>query len=263
MRVHRKPLLIARCSGTADVADAVKLGNDLGLEIVVRGGGHNVAGNACIDGGLMIDLSPMQAVHVDISSRTARVQGGATWRVFNRETQLYGLSTTGGVVSTTGVGGLTLGDGLGWLMPKYGMAIDNLLAADVITATGKVLRASADSNPDLFWVIRSGGENFGVVTDFLFQLHAVGPMVYGGLAARPFEKARDMLRCYRDRCESLSNETMAFCGLVHAPDGSGTKLVAMTVCHCGDLAAGEASLKPLKSFGRLSWTPSASFRISP
>ena len=247
--IDRKPALIARCAGTADVADAVKLARDLGLEISVRGGGHNVGGKAVANGALMIDLATMRAVQVDPARKTARAQGGTSWGGFNRETQLYGLATTGGVVSTTGIGGLTLGGGLGWLMPKYGMALDNLLSAEVVTADGKVLRASADENADLLWALRGGGGNFGVVTSFEFQLHPVGPVITGGLVAHPFDRAKDMLRFFRDQTASLPDEVMAFAGLVHAPDGSGAKLAAMLVSHCGDAASGERALKPFKTFG--------------
>jgi FAD/FMN-containing dehydrogenase len=247
--IDKRPALIARCHGTADVVSAVKLARELGLEIAVRGGGHNVAGLASVDGGLMIDLSPMKGIHVDPRKQTARAQGGVTWGEFNRETQLYGLATTGGVVSTTGIAGLTLGGGIGWLMPKYGMALDNLTSAEVVTAEGEVLTASGRGNSDLFWALRGGGGNFGVVTSFEFKLHRVGPMIYGGLAAHPFEKARDVLRFFREATASLPDEVMAFCGLVHAPDGSGTKLAALVVAHCGDLSAAEIALRPFKTFG--------------
>ncbi len=160
--VDKRPALIARCRGAADIVDAVRLARKLGLEVAVRGGGHNVAGRATIDDGLMIDLAPMKGILVDPKARTARAQGGVTWREFNRETQLHGLAATGGVVSTTGIGGLTLGGGLGWLMSKHGLALDNLLSAEIVTADGKVLTASADENPDLFWAVRGGGGNFGV-----------------------------------------------------------------------------------------------------
>src|SRR3954447_22400841 len=162
--VDKRPALIARCRGVADVVDAVNLTRALGLEVAVRGGGHNVAGRATIDGGVMIDLSPMKGIHVDPKSRTARAQGGATWRELNRETQLHGLAVTGGVVSTTGIAGLTLGGGLGWLMGKYGLALDNLRAVELVTADGKVLRASKQEEPDLFWAVRGGGGNFGIAT---------------------------------------------------------------------------------------------------
>jgi FAD/FMN-containing dehydrogenase len=247
--VDKRPALIARCLGPSDICEALNLGRKLGLEISVRGGGHNVAGLAAVEGGLMIDLSEMKRIDVDARKKTVRAQGGVTWAEFNRATQGYGLATTGGVVSSTGIAGLTLGGGLGWLMPKYGMALDNLLSVDVITAEGKLLRASAEEHPDLFWAVRGGGGNFGVAASLEYRLHPVGPVIAGGLAAHPFAKAGDVLRFYRDATASLPDEVMAFLGLVHAPDGSGTKLAALVVCHCGDTAAGEAVLKPFKSFG--------------
>lgn len=247
--IDKRPELIACCKGTADVVDAVRLGRELELEIAVRGGGHNVAGRATVDRGLMIDLAPMKGIHVDARSRTARCQGGVIWGEFNRATQLHGLASTGGAISTTGVAGLTLGGGLGWLMPKYGMALDNLVSAEVVTAEGEVLTASENDNSDLFWGLRGGGGNFGVVTSFEFRLHPVGPIIYGGLVAHPFEKAREVLRFYREATASLPDEIMALAALVHAPDGSGTKLAAILVAHCGDLAAGEKALKPFKDYG--------------
>jgi FAD/FMN-containing dehydrogenase len=247
--VDKRPALIARCRGVADVVDAVNLTRKLGLEVAVRGGGHNVAGRATIDGGLMIDLAPMKGIHVDPKGRTARAQGGVTWAQLNRETQLHGLAVTGGVVSSTGIAGLTLGGGLGWLMGKYGLALDNLRSVELVTAQGKVVRASRDEEPDLFWAVRGGGGNFGVATSFEYQLHPVGPTIMGGLIAHPFAHARDLLRFYRDITASLPDEQTIFGGLVHAPDGSGTKLAAMVTCHCGSLAAGEKALRPLKEFG--------------
>ena len=247
--VDKKPALIARCNGTADIVDAVNLARKLGLEIAVRGGGHNVAGRATVDKGLMIDLSPMKGIHVDVKARTAQSQGGVTWAEFNRETQLHGLATTGGVISSTGIAGLTLGGGIGWLMGKYGLALDNLLSVEIVTADGKVLKASDNENADLFWAVRGGGGNFGVVSSLEFRLHSVGPMVTGGLAAHPYEKARDVLHYFRDVTHSLPDESAVFCGLVHAPDGSGAKLAAIIAAHCGSLVAGEAAMKPVKAFG--------------
>src|SRR5262245_2975827 len=171
--IDKRPALIARCRGTADVADAVKLARTLNLEVAVRGGGHNVAGRAVSDGGLMIDLSAMKGIHVDTRARIGRAQGGVLWKEFNRETQLHGLATTGGVVGSTGIAGLTLGGGLGWLMSKYGLALDNLRSVDLVMADGSVTRASADENPDLFWAVRGGGGNFGIATSFEFNLHPV------------------------------------------------------------------------------------------
>src|SRR5262245_43930394 len=175
--VDRRPACIARCAGVADVVAAVRFARDHELEVAVRGGGHNVAGTAVCDDGLVIDLSAMRAVWVDPASRTARVQGGALWGDVDHETQVHGLATTGGIVSHTGVAGLTLGGGLGWLMRKHGLTVDNLLAAHVVTAAGELLRVSADEHPDLFWALRGGGGNFGVVTAFDFRLHPIGPEV--------------------------------------------------------------------------------------
>jgi FAD/FMN-containing dehydrogenase len=247
--IDRRPALVARCHGTADVQAAVRFARERGLEIAVRGGGHNVAGNAVCDGGLMIDLSAMRGVHVDPRARRARAQGGATWGNYNRETQLYGLASTGGVVSTTGVGGLTLGGGLGWLMGKHGMAVDCLRAVELVTASGEVVRASADEHSDLFWAVRGGGGNFGVATWLEYELYPVGPMVIGGLVAHPFTAARDVLHFYRDFTQSLPDDLTAFAGLLHAPDGSGAQIAAIMVCHAGSLEAGAAAVAPVQRFG--------------
>jgi FAD/FMN-containing dehydrogenase len=247
--VDKRPKLIARCRGVADVVDALNLARTLGLEVAVRGGGHNVAGRATVEGGLMIDLSSMKGIHVDTHLRTVRADGGVTWAELNRETQLHGLAVTGGVVSSTGIAGLTLGGGLGWLMSKYGLALDNLRSVDLVTADGRVVQASADREPDLFWALRGGGGNFGVATSFEYLLHPVGPTITGGLIAHPFDSARDMLRFFRDSTAALPDDQTLFAGLIHAPDGSGTKLAAMVTCHCGEPAAGEAAMRPLKEFG--------------
>lgn len=245
--INKHPVLIARCHGVADVVDAVKLARTLNLEVAVRGGGHNVAGRATIDDGLMIDLMPMKGIHVNPRAQTARAQGGVTWAELNRETQLHGLAVTGGVVSSTGIAGLTLGGGLGWLMGKYGLALDNLRAVEVVTAEGEVLQVSEDQHPDLFWAVRGGGGNFGIATSFEYQLHSVGPMVTGGLIAHSFESARDLLRFFREVTASLPDELTVFGGLIHSPDGA--KLSAMVVGHCGSLEDGEKAMRPLKEFG--------------
>jgi FAD/FMN-containing dehydrogenase len=247
--IDRKPALIVRCRGTADVQAAVRAAREHGLEMAVRGGGHNVAGNAVCDGGLVVDLSAMRGVHVDPRTRRARAQGGATWADYNRETQVHGLASTGGVVSTTGVAGLTLGGGLGWLMGRLGLAADNLRGVELVTASGDVVRASADENPDLFWAARGGGGNFGVATWLEFEVHPVGPAVTGGLVAHPLAAGRDVLRFFRDLTSSLPDELTVFAGLVHAPDGSGAKLAAVAACHCGTLDAGGSSVEPIKRFG--------------
>jgi FAD/FMN-containing dehydrogenase len=178
--IDRRPRLIARCVGAADVVAAVRFARDHDLEIAIRGGGHNVAGTASCDDGIMIDLSAMRAVRVDPTGHTAWVQGGALWGDVDRETQAHGLATTGGIVSHTGVAGLTLGGGIGWLMRSQGLTVDNLLAASIVTADGNPLRASEFENPDLFWALRGGGGNFGAVTSFEFRLHSVGPIVLAG-----------------------------------------------------------------------------------
>jgi FAD/FMN-containing dehydrogenase len=247
--VDKRPALIARCAGVADVAAAVNLTQKLGLEAAVRGGGHNVAGRATIDGGVMIDLAPMKRIEVDPQSRLARAQGGVTWAELNRETQRHGLAVTGGVVSSTGIAGLTLGGGIGWLMGKHGLALDNLQSVELVNAEGKTVRASKEERPDLFWAVRGGGGNFGVATSLEYRLHPIGPSITGGLVAHPFDRARDVLRFFRERSESLPDEHVLFATLVHAPDGSGTKLAAMVTCHCGPLAAGEKAVQPLKQFG--------------
>ena len=246
--VDKRPALIARCRGTADIVEAVSLARALGLEVAIRGGGHNVAGRATIDGGLMIDLSPMKGIYVDPATRTARAQGGVTWAEYNRETQAHGLASTGGVVSSTGIAGLTLGGGLGWLLGRYGLAVDNLLSVQLVTADGRILTASEREHPDLFWGLRGGGGNFGVAASFEYRVHAVGPMITGGLVAHPFPRARDVLRFYRDVTASAHDELTAFAGLLHAPDGSNAKIAAIIACHCGTLAQGEVAVAPIKAF---------------
>src|SRR6476660_355970 len=247
--IDKHPAAIACCHGAADVADAVKLARLVNLEVAVRGGGHNVAGRATIDKGLLIDLSPMKGIHVDVHGKTVRAQGGVLWKELNRETQLHGLATTGGVVGTTGIAGLTLGGGLGWLMPKYGLALDNLRSAEMVLADGSVVRAAADENPDLFWAIRGGGGNFGIAASLEFALHPVGSMIAGGLVAHPVQNARNVLRFFRETCATLPDEMMLAAGLLTAPDGSGNKLVGILAAHCGSPAAGESAVAPIKTFG--------------
>ena len=246
--IDKRPALIAQARNTADIVDAVTLARESGFEVAVKGGGHNVAGRGTIDGGLLIDLSLMKGMQVDPKNKTARVQGGATWKEYNRETQLHGLASTGGVISSTGVAGLTLGGGLGWLIGKYGMAVDNLRSVELVTADGRVVTASTSENADLFWALRGGGGNFGVASSFEFSVHPVGPIVTGGIAAHPFAAGRDVLRFFRDTTASLADEQTLFAGLVHAPDGA-TKLAALVTCHCGSLPDGEAALRPVKAFG--------------
>ncbi len=247
--IDKRPALIARCTGTADVVAAVNAAREHGWEVSVRGGGHNVAGTAVADGGLMIDLSTMKGIHADPAARTVRAQGGVLWKELNRETQLHGLAVTGGAISTTGIAGLTLGGGLGWLMTKLGLAADNLLSVELVTADGSVLTVSADEHPDLFWGLRGGGGNFGVATSFEYRLHPIGPMITGGLIAHPIEAAGDLLRFMRDFAEDIPDDLMFVAGCVHAPDGSGVPLAAVGVCHSGTLEQAEADLKPVLEFG--------------
>jgi FAD/FMN-containing dehydrogenase len=247
--IDKRPALITRCLGAADVVAAVNLGRENGLEISIRGGGHNVAGTAVTDGGVMVDLSLMKGVHVDPAARTARAQGGVIWRELNRETQLHGLAVTGGAISTTGIAGLTLGGGLGWLMTSLGLAADNLLSVELVTADGRVLTASVDENADLFWGLRGGGGNFGVATSFEYRLHPIGPMITGGLIAHPFEAGGELLRFVRDFNSTAPDELMVIAGVVHAPDGSGMKLSVAAVCHTGSAEQAEQDLAPLLAFG--------------
>src|SRR5271154_459636 len=235
--IDRRPALIARCAGAADVMAAVRFARDHRLLVSVKGGGHNITGNAVCEGGLMIDLSPMKSVRVDPVDRTAGAQAGLTWGEFNRETQAFGLATTGGVVSTTGIAGLTLGGGLGWLMGKHGLSCDNLLSADLVTADGKFLTASAEENPELFWGLRGGGGNFGIVTSFEYRLHPVGP-VLGGMLIYPMTKAKEVLRFYRDYARTCPDELTAFAALMTSHEGD--PVVAIVVGYIGDLAEGEA-----------------------
>jgi FAD/FMN-containing dehydrogenase len=193
--IEHRPAIIARCAGAADVIAAVNFARNNGVLVSVRGGGHNVSGNAVCDGGVMIDLSPMKSVRVDPQGKTVRAEAGVTWGEFDRETQAFGLATTGGLVSTTGIAGLTLGGGLGWLMGNYGLACDNLISVDVVTADGRLLTASKSRNEDLFWGLCGGGGNFGIATSFEFQLHPVGPML-GGILIHRLDKAAEALKFY-------------------------------------------------------------------
>jgi FAD/FMN-containing dehydrogenase len=247
--IDRRPGLIARCRSAADVAAAVALARDEGLELSVRGGGHNVAGRSVTEGGVMIDLSAMREVVVDAPARRARVQGGATWGDVDRATQRHGLAVTGGMISTTGVGGLTLGGGLGWLMGAYGLTVDSLVSAEVVTADGRVLTASEAEHPDLFWALRGGGGNFGVVTAFDFRLHTVGPIVGGFQIAYPFSEAEALLRFYRELTADIPDELTVNAALAHAPDGSGAPVAVLTGCHVGTRDRAERELEPIFRFG--------------
>ena len=244
--VDRHPALIARCRGAADVLQSVRFAKANGLLVSVRGGGHNVAGSAVCDDGLMIDCAAMKSVHVDPRTRIARAEPGVTWADFNHETQAFALATTGGVVSHTGIAGLTLGGGIGWLAGKYGYSCDNLRAADVVTAAGELVRASAEHNPDLLWALRGGGGNFGVVTSFEFDLHPQPPMVYGGLVAWPFEAARGVLKFYGDICRDPPVDLAVNAGIIYTPDGH--HVVALIAAWLGDIAEAETRLAPIRRF---------------
>jgi FAD/FMN-containing dehydrogenase len=244
--IDKHPALIARCHNTADVVDAVNFGRDHAMEVSVRGGGHNVAGRAVTEGGLMIDLAPMKGTYVDPTRGTVRAQGGVTWREFNRAAHVQGLATTGGVVSTTGIAGLTLGAGLGWLMGKYGMAIDNLLAVELVTADGQALTVTEETDGDLFWGLRGGGGNFGVAASLEYRAHPVSS-VLGGIVAYPLADAVRVLGVVRAVAAELPDECIVVAALVPAPDGSGEKIVAVVVCHCGEIEKAKRDVQPLRS----------------
>jgi FAD/FMN-containing dehydrogenase len=246
--VDRAPAVIIRCRSAADVAAGVRFARAAGLEITVRGGGHNVAGRAVADDAVMIDLAEMKGTEVDVEARTVRAEGGLTWAELNGATAEHGLAVTGGVISSTGIAGLTLGGGLGWLMARHGLAADNLLAVELVNAAGEVLDVTEASDPDLFWALRGGGGNFGIATTFTYRLHPL-EMVTGGLIAHPVEAAPELLRFYRDAVANASDDLTAFAALVHAPDGSGMKISALAVFHTGDPEQAEQDLAPFKTFG--------------
>ena len=254
--IDRRPALIARCRTGADIAAALNFAREHGLLVAVRGGGHNIAGNAVCDGGLMISLDALKRVDVDPEARTARVEPGASLADFDAAVQEYGLATPVGVNSTTGVAGLTLGGGFGWLSRRYGMTIDNLIAADVVLPSGRIVRASADEEPDLFWAIRGGGGNFGVVSAFHFRLHPVGPEILSGLIVHPGDRASDFLRFYRDFAPTLPDETAVWVVLRKAPplpflpeEWHGRDVVVVAAFHGGDMREGERILEPLREWG--------------
>ncbi len=246
--IDRRPALILRCRTAADTAAGVRFARANGLEVSIRGGGHNVAGRAVADDAVMIDLAEMKGIQVDPDARTARAEGGVIWRELNAATGEHGLAVTGGAISTTGIAGLTLGGGLGWTMGSFGLAADNLVAVELVDANGEVLEVTESSHPDLFWALRGGGGNFGVATALTYRLHPLST-VTGGLIAHPFDAAGEMLRFYRDAVAGLPDELAVFAGLVHAPDGSGAKLAAMVVCHTGDEEQAERDLAPFKEWG--------------
>lgn len=254
--IDRRPTVIARCAGAADVITAVDFAREHDLRVAVHGGGHNIAGNAVCDGGLMIDLSPMDHVRVDPEAQTARVGPGATWADVDHETQAFGLAVPSGVVSTTGVAGLTLGGGFGRLSRKYGLTADNLRSADVVTAAGEFVTASETENEDLFWGLRGGGGNFGIVTSFEFQLHEVGPEVLFGPIVYAYEDAPDVLRNYREFAREAPPECCVWVDSLAAPplpilpeDVHGTTVLFVAPFYAGDLDTGREVLGPLREYG--------------
>jgi len=246
--VDRRPALIARCRTASDIADAVRFARAAGLDICVRGGGHNVAGRAVIDGALMVDLAEMKGIHVDPAAQTARAQGGVTWRELNRECAAHGLAVTGGAISSTGIAGLTLGGGLGWLMAKHGLAADNLLGVELVTADGSIINVTEESDADLLWGLRGGGGNFGVAASFQYRVHPL-QMITGGLIAHPLDAAPELLRWYREAVADASDDLSVFAVMAHAPDGSGLKIAAMAVFHTGTEEEAERDLAPFKEWG--------------
>jgi FAD/FMN-containing dehydrogenase len=244
---NKRPAAIAQCVGTADVIGCIKFAREHDLLTAIRGGGHNAAGNASCDRGFVIDLSKMKGMHVDPSAKTARAEAGATWGEFDHETQCFGLATTGGTMPTTGIAGLTLGGGLGYLSRRFGLTCDNLLSADVVTADGEIHIANSNENQDLFWGLRGGGGNFGVVTSFKYRIHELGPIVLGGLILHPAENAREAARFYREFTQASPEELTTLFGFLTSPDGH--PIVAFIVCYSGDLQQGEKVITPLRKFG--------------
>jgi FAD/FMN-containing dehydrogenase len=251
--IDRHPALIARCTDTADVTAALRAGLEQGLPIAVRGGGHGVAGTASCDNGLVLDLSAMTAVRVDPAGTTAEAQAGALWGEFDASTQAHGLATTGGIVTHTGIAGLTLGGGLGWLMRRHGLTCDNLLAAELVDADGRLHHVDADRDPELLWALRGGGGNFGVVTRFRYRLHPVGPTVLAGPILYPADQARDVLDCYRELIAHAPDELGTVVNLRYAPPLPifpphlhGQPVIGIVVCWSGELARGERVLAPLR-----------------
>jgi FAD/FMN-containing dehydrogenase len=254
--IDRRPGAVVRCRGASDVMRAVQLARDNGLLVAVRGGGHNIAGNAVCEGGLLIDLSPMRSVRIDPDQRTARVEPGVTLGEFDKEAQAFGLATPLGINSTTGVAGLTLGGGFGWLSRKFGFTVDNLISADLVTADAALAHANEVENPDLFWAIRGGGGNFGIVTSFEFKLHPVGPNLVSGLIVHPFARARELLDGYREVAAAAPDELTVWVVLRKAPplpflpaEMHGREILIFAVCYSGDPANGEGALAPLRALG--------------
>ena len=254
--IDRHPALIVRCTGTADVVAGAQFARSEALPIAVRGGRHSVAGFSTCDDGLVLDLSPMSGVHVDATRNRARVQGGATWKQFDRETQLYGLATTGGLVSSTGLGGFTLGGGIGHLVRKHGLTCDNLISADVVTADGQMVRAAADENPELFWALRGGGGNFGVVTSMEFRLHPAGPLVFAGPVFYAGAAAAEVLRGWRDLTETMPDQLTTLANILIAPPVPflpeavhGQLVVGIVGVYAGNVEDGAKAAQPLRTLG--------------
>jgi FAD/FMN-containing dehydrogenase len=245
--VDKYPALIARTTGPDDVLRTVDFANRYDLPLSVRGGGHNPSGAAVVNGGVVIDLSRMRQVNVISNKRIAIAEGGATWGELDRATQAHGLAATGTDISTVGIGGSTLGGGQGWLGRKIGLAIDNLLSVDIVTADGQLLRASEDENADLFWAVRGAGSNFGVVTSLKYRLHPVGPTVIGGLVIHPMSRAKEVLRFYREFTSTASEELTTVAIFMTLPDGQ--PIIAIGVNYAGDLGTGLAEVMPLRRFG--------------
>jgi FAD/FMN-containing dehydrogenase len=250
----RRPALIIRCAGTADVIRAVEFARSEGLPVAVRGGAHSIAGFSTSDGGVVIDLSPMQGIRVDPDARRAIAQPGLTWKSFDHETQAFGLAVTGGLVSSTGISGFTLGGGLGWLLRKYGLTCDNLLSADVVTADGQLLTAGEEEHPDLFWAIRGGGGNFGVVTSLEYRLHPVGPTVFAGPVFYAGESAERVLRGWRDLTAAMPDELTTLANILVAPPVPflpeavhGQMVVAILGVYAGSTEDGAEAAQPLRS----------------
>jgi FAD/FMN-containing dehydrogenase len=255
--IHRRPALIARAAGAADVIRTVNFAREHGVLLSVRGGGHNIAGNALCDGGLMLDLTPMKSVRIDPASRTARVEPGVTLGEFDKEAQAFGLATPLGINSTTGVAGLTLGGGFGWLSRKHGLTIDNLLSVDVVTADGRLVHANERENADLFWAVRGGGGNFGVATMFEYRLHPVGPEVLAGLIVHPFSNAKELLAGYLEFASRAPEELTVWVVLRKAPplpflppEVHGKEIVVFAVCYAGDIEKGRKAIAPLQALGK-------------
>jgi FAD/FMN-containing dehydrogenase len=242
--IDRRPAYIARCKSVSDVQSALRFARDAGLTVAVRGGGHNAAGLGVCDDGIVIDLGGLRDVIVDPAKRTARAGGGATWSDFDRATAEHGLATTGGLVSTTGIAGLTLGGGLGWLMRSYGMSCDNLIAADVVTADGRIVKTSEAENPDLLWALRGGGGNFGVVTTLEYRLHPVST-VFGGMLIYPLAHARALLRAYRDFTRTAPDALTVFAAMMHSPEGA--PIIAFVLCFNGSADEGERAIGPIRA----------------